>query len=84
MLAGFEVIFSASVVPSVLHPNTHLSQRCYHCVTTVSELHSVALHKVQSDMYIATVTATNDVIHNPPQPQNGSDYKDERKLKWRR
>jgi hypothetical protein len=53
-------------------------------VTTGSLLRSVALRKVQSDMYIAPVTTTIDVIHNPPQPQDGSDYKDEKKLTWRR
>jgi hypothetical protein len=79
MLAGFEVMFSASVVLSVPRPNAPLSLRRYHCL-----LHSVALRKVQSDMYIAPpVTATNDVTHNLPQQQNGSDCKDGSKLKWR-
>ena len=84
MLASFVVRFSASVVSLVLGPTARLSLRCYHCVTIGSLLYSVALRKVQSDMYIAPVTATNDVIHNPPQPQDGSDYNDEKKLKWRR
>lgn len=83
MLARFVVLFSASVVPSVQRPNARLSLRCNHCVTTGSLLHSVAQRKVQSDMYIAPVTVTNDVIHNSPQPQNGSGYKAEKKLKWR-
>ena len=84
MLTGFAVLFGASVVPSVLRPNPRLSVRPYHCASTGSLLHSVAQRKVQSDMYIAPVTATNDVIHNAPQPQNGSECKDGKKLKWRR
>jgi hypothetical protein len=83
MLFGFAVTFSASVVTPVLRTNAPLSLGCYHCITTVNLLHSDALRIVQSDMYIAPVTATNDVNHNPPQPQNGSDYKDEKMLKWR-
>jgi hypothetical protein len=84
MLVGFAVRFSASVVTPVPRPNAHLSLRCHHSGTTVSLLHSVALRNVQSDMYIAKVTATTDVTHNPPQPKNGSGYKDGKKLKWRR
>jgi len=84
MLASFAVWFNASVLILVLGPTARLSLRCCHCVATVSLLHSVALRKVQSDMYIATVTATNDVIDNPPQPLNGSHYNDEKKMEWRR
>jgi hypothetical protein len=66
MLVGFAVMFSESVLPSVPRPTVRLSLQGHHCVTTVSLLRSVALHNVQSDMYIATVTVPNDVIHNTP------------------